>query len=143
MRITHKDQQLLNLLRDDGRATITDIAKKLGVSRSTAQKRLERLENTGVIAGYTVRMSRDYLDREIKAHVLITVRPRETAEIIRMMTAIEEVRAIYSISGQYDLIAEVSALDVSRLDQIIDHVIEIDGVERTESSVILSTRLKR
>lgn len=143
MRITHKDQQLLNVLRDNGRATTTEIAKQLGVSRSTAQKRLERLEHSGVIDGYTVRISQEYLDREIKAHVLITVRPRETSEIIAQMGGFDEVRAVYSISGQYDLIAEIAALDVSRLDQIIDKIIEIDGVERTESSVILSTKLKR
>lgn len=143
MRITHKDQQLINLLQDNGRATITEIAKRLKVSRSTAQKRLERLEQSGVIDGYTVRISQEYLDREIKAHVLITVRPRETADIITQMKSFKEVRAVYSISGQYDLIAEIAALDVSRLDKIIDKIIEIDGVERTESSVILSTRLKR
>lgn len=143
MRITHKDQQLLNILRDDGRATTTDIAKRLGVSRSTAQKRLERLEETGVIAGYTVQMSREYLDREIKAHVLITVRPRETNTIINEMKKFDEVRAVYSISGQFDLIAEISALDIGRLDSVIDQIIEIEGVERTESSIILSTRMKK
>ncbi len=143
MRITYKDQQLLNILRDDGRATTTDIAKKLGVSRSTAQKRLERLQDSGVIAGYTVRMSREYLDRVIKAHVLITVRPRETNQIIQQMKTLEEVRAVYSVSGQFDLIAEVAALDIGRLDTVIDKIIEIEGVERTESSVILSTRLRR
>ncbi len=143
MRITHKDQQLLNILRDNGRATTTDLAKMLGVSRSTAQKRLERLEDSGVISGYTVRLSREYLDREIKAHVLITVRPRETNEIIQKMKAYQEVRAVYSVSGQFDLIAQVAALDIGRLDAVIDKIIEIEGVERTESSVILSTRLKR
>ncbi len=143
MRITYKDQQLLNILRDDGRATTTDIAKKLGVSRSTAQKRLERLQDSGVIAGYTVRMSREYLDQVIKAHVLITVRPRETNQIIQQMKTLEEVRAVYSVSGQFDLIAEVAALDIGRLDTVIDKIIEIEGVERTESSVILSTRLRR
>ena len=143
MRITHKDQQLLNVLRDDGRATTTDIAKRLGVSRSTAQKRLERLEETGVIAGYTVQMSREYLDREIKAHVLITVRPRETNTIIKEMKKFDEIRAVYSVSGQFDLIAEIAALDIGKLDSVIDQIIEIEGIERTESSIILSTRLKR
>ena len=143
MRVTFKDQQLLNVLRDDARASITDIAKTLGVSRSTAQKRLERLEDNGVIAGYTVQFSSEYLDQEIKAHVSIKVEPRKTAAIIQDMKMLDAVRAIYSVSGPFDLIAEVSALDVSNLDQAIDNIIEIDGVERTESSIILSTRLKR
>ncbi len=143
MRITFKDQQLLNVLRDNARASITDIAKTLGVSRSTAQKRLERLEENNVIAGYTVQFSSQYLDQEIKAHVSIKVEPRKTSTIIKDMKKLDAVRAVYSVSGQFDLIAEISTLDVMAMDQVIDDIIEIDGVERTESSIILSTRLKR
>ena len=143
MQLTFKDQQMLNVLRENARASTTDIAKRLGISRSTAQKRLERLEESGIIAGYTVQMSSAYLDQEIKAHVSITVKPRMTAEIIKRMNKIDEVRAIYSVSGQFDLIAEVAALEINTLDTVIDAIISIDGVERTESSVILSTRLKR
>lgn len=143
MRVTFKDQQLLGLLRDHGRASTTQLAKLMNVSRSTVQKRLERLESEGVIDGYTVRLSSTYMDQEIKAHVSITVSPRMTNDIIDVMRQLTGVRAIYSVSGHYDLIAEVAALSVNALDQIIDDIIAIDGVERTESSVILSTRLKR
>jgi len=143
MRLTFKDQQLLGALRSNARASTTDIAKNLGVSRSTVQKRLERLENEGVIAGYTVQLSSQYLDAEIKAHVMITVEPRATDAIIKEMKKLDPVRAIYSVSGPYDLIVEVAAMSVTALDGVIDMLIAIDGVERTVSSVILSTRLKR
>jgi len=143
MRLTFKDQQLLGALRSNARASTTDIAKNLGVSRSTVQKRLERLENEGVIAGYTVQLSSQYLDAEIKAHVMITVEPRATDAIIKEMEKLDPVRAIYSVSGPYDLIVEVAAMSVTALDGVIDMLIAIDGVERTVSSVILSTRLKR
>ena len=143
MRVTHKDQQLLGVLRGNARASTTDLAKLLGVSRSTVQKRLERLQSEGVISGYTVQLSSKYLDQEIKAHVMITVSPAMTVDIISQMKRLDGVRAIYSVSGPHDLIAEVAALSVNELDQIIDQIIAIDGVERTVSSVILSTRLKR
>lgn len=142
-RITHKDQELLGVLRNNARASTTELAKILGVSRSTIQKRLERLETEGIIAGYTVQLASTYLDQEIKAHVSITVSPRQTQDIIAAMRKIDSVRAIYSVSGPYDLIAEVAALTVNALDSVIDEIIAIDGVERTQSSVILSTRLKR
>jgi len=115
----------------------------LGVSRSTVQKRLERLESQGVIAGYTVQLSSQYLDAEIKAHVMITVQPRSTDAIIKGMEKLDAVRAVYSVSGPYDLIAEVAAMSVTALDSVIDTLIAIEGVERTVSSVILSTRLMR
>ncbi len=143
MRLTYKDQQLLGALRTNARASTTDIAKSLGVSRSTVQKRLERLETQGVIAGYTVQLSSQFLDQEIKAHVMITVQPRATDAIIAEMQKHDAVRAVYSVSGPYDLIVEVAALSVTELDRIIDTIIAIEGVERTVSSVILSTRLKR
>ncbi|MGB0906490.1 MAG: Lrp/AsnC family transcriptional regulator [Maricaulaceae bacterium] len=143
MRLTFKDQQLLGALRANARATTTALAETLGVSRSTVQKRLERLEGEGVIAGYTVQLSSAYLDQEIKAHVTITVEPRATDAIITKMETINAVRAVYSVSGPYDLIVEVAAMSVTALDSVIDSLIAIDGVERTVSSVILSTRLKR
>ncbi len=143
MQLTVKDQALLTVLGQNARASITDIAGQLNISRSTAQKRLERLEQSGVIDGYTVRLSQSYLDKEIRAHVLIIVRARDTAAIIGKMKKYDEIKTVYSVSGQFDLIAEVAAMDISRLDSIIDQIIEIDGVERTESSIILSTRLKK
>lgn len=143
MRLTFKDQQLLGALRANARATTTALAETLGVSRSTVQKRLERLEDQGVIAGYTVQLSSAYLDQEIKAHVSITVEPRATDVIIKKMDVINAVRAVYSVSGPYDLIVEIAAMSVTALDSVIDSLIAIEGVERTVSSVILSTRLKR
>ena len=143
IRLTHKDKQLLHILRGNARASITEISKLLDVSRSTIQKRLERLESGGVISGYTVQLHSNYLDQEIKAQVMITVSPRMTSSIINSMELIEGVRNIYSVSGPHDLITEVAASNMAELDAMIDRIIAIDGVERTVSSVILSTRLKR
>ena len=88
-------------------------------------------------------LTSEYLDQEIKAHVTITVEPRSTDVIIKAMKDVDAVRAIYSVSGPYDLIVEIAAMSVTALDSVIDKIIAIDGVERTVSSVILSTRLKR
>jgi len=74
---------------------------------------------------------------------MITVNPVMTTEIIRAMKLLDGVRAIYSVSGPHDLITEVAGMSVNDLDNLIDQIIAIEGVERTVSSVILSTRLKR
>ena len=143
MEISEKDQDVLNLLRENARATTTEMAKTLGLSRSTVQKRLERMEDIGMIEGYTVRLSSQWLDQEVKAHVSITIMPKMLGEIIDAMKELPGVRGIYSVSGPFDMIAEIAAMSVRELDGVIDRIIEIKGVERTVSSVILSTRLKR
>ena len=74
---------------------------------------------------------------------MVTVNPHQTNAIITSMEKFDAVRAIYSVSGPYDLIVEVAAMSVNDLDGVIDSIIAIEGVERTVSSVILSTRLKR
>jgi len=107
IRVTFKDQQLLSVMRGNARASTTELAKILGVSRSTVQKRLERLETEGVISGYTVQLSSAYQDQEIKSHVMITLRPSMTVDIIKAMEKLDGVRAIYSVSGPHDLIAAV------------------------------------
>jgi len=143
IKISPNDHKLIDQLRLNARVKITDLARALKVSRSTAQKRLERLEQAKVIEGYTVILSPEYLEQEIKAHVAITVLPRMTREIVDAMSNIKEIMTVHSVSGPFDLIAEIKTFEVSRLDQVIDEIIAIQGVERTESSVILSTRLKR
>jgi len=107
-------------MRGNARASTTELAQILGVSRSTVQKRLERLESEGVIAGYTVQLSSEYLDQEIKAHVMITISPRMTTDIIKNMKKLDGVRAIYSVSGPHDLIAELAAMSVTDLDKMIN-----------------------
>ncbi|MEM8987454.1 MAG: Lrp/AsnC family transcriptional regulator [Pseudomonadota bacterium] len=143
MTVTEKDRQVIDLLRANARMTVSDIAAHLGVSRSTAQKRLEKLEADDVIRGYTVVMSPDYLAREVRAHASIVVQPKMTEAVIEAMSAIDTVREIHSVSGAYDLIAVIVASSVTELDRSIDRLIAIEGIERTMSSVILSTRLMR
>ena len=75
MRISPADEQLLSLLREDARAATADIARRLGLSRTTVQNRIARLEQQGVIRGYTVRIDDELERSRIRAHIMITLRP--------------------------------------------------------------------
>ena len=107
------------------------------------QARLERLERSGVIAGYGVRLSDDAERGLIRAHVLITILPKTAPRIETELRAIAEVRTLHSVSGNFDLIAIVEAASIGELDRLIDRIGALDGVERTLSSIILSTRIDR
>ncbi|MDQ0317895.1 DNA-binding Lrp family transcriptional regulator [Pararhizobium capsulatum DSM 1112] len=143
MTISDKDRQLLSLLSENARMPTAMLARKLGLSRTTVQSRIEKLERDGVIAGYGIRLSDDFEQGLVKAHVLITLAPKALARVTQELHALQEVRTLHSVSGSFDLIAIVAAPSISALDLIIDRIGEIDGVERTLSSVVLSTRISR
>jgi DNA-binding Lrp family transcriptional regulator len=137
------DRDLLALLAENARASTATIARRLGLSRTTVQAKIERLERDGVIAGYGVRLSDAYESGLVRAHVLITIAPKTLARITAELNAILEVKTLHSVSGTFDLIAVVQAASIAELDHLIDRIGEIDGVERTLSSIILSTRIAR
>jgi DNA-binding Lrp family transcriptional regulator len=143
MQVTDKDRELIALLGQNARMPVATLAKKLSLSRTTVQARLERLEREGVIAGYGLRLSETYLSGLIRAHVLITIAPKALAAVTASLDAIPQVTTLHSVSGTFDLIAIVAAPSISQLDQLIDEIGTIDGVERTLSSIILSTRISR
>jgi len=143
MLLSDKDRELLSLLSKNARMPVAELARRLDLSRTTVQARLERLEGQGVIAGYQVRLSDAYQSGVIRAHVMITIAPKALAAVTGELNAIREVSALYSVNGPYDLIAIVAAPSISELDRIIDRIGDLSGVERTLSSIILSTRIAR
>lgn len=137
------DRGLIRALGADARATTTALAKSLGLSRSTVQARMERLEHSGVITGYTVRLNEEYERRQIKTHVMIAVAPKQAAAVVAALKAMPAVTSLYAISGEFDLIAIVTAPSTEAIDKTIDTVGALDGVARTNSSVVLSTKFER
>jgi DNA-binding Lrp family transcriptional regulator len=142
-RFDDTDRALLALLRDNARAPTADLARRLKLSRTTVQSRLARLERERVIAGYTVTVSDEVEAALVRAHVLITLEPRKAAPIEAALRRIAEVRTLHSVSGPFDLIAIVAAPSIGELDRLIDRIGAIDGVERTTSAIVLSTRIQR
>lgn len=143
MNISPADERLLSVLREDARASTAQIARRVGLSRTTVQSRIDRLEQLGVIAGYTVRTHEDYEQGQVRSHVLITVLPKKMPAVVKALRDIAEVRSLHSVSGNHDLIAMVVVGGVSEMDVVTDAIGAIDGVERTNSAIILSTKFER
>ena len=137
------DRALLTLLREDARAPVAELARGLKLSRTTVQSRIERLERRGVIAGYAVVVADEIASQLVRAHVLITVAPRQSSAIEQALRRIPELRVLHSVSGPFDLIAIVASYSIGELDALIDRIGQIDGVERTTSAIVLSTRIER
>jgi len=141
--ITDEDERLLSILRTNARASVSDLARVLNVSRSTVQNRMQRLEQTGVIQGYVLQYGSAYLSTLVSAHVSIKVKQKLTTKTNLELKQILQISDLYAISGEYDLIAVVQAQSTEQLSQILDEIGNLEGVERTNSAVILETKFKR
>ncbi|MGO1119786.1 Lrp/AsnC family transcriptional regulator [Rhodovibrionaceae bacterium A322] len=137
------DQRLLALLRDNGREPTASLARKLEVSRSTVQERINRLTDRGVIDGFTVRMNANYLEKVLRAHVLIALSPKHTQRVAHDLSRIAQVRTLHTASGAYDMIAVVEAETAGELDGLLDQIGMLPGIERTVSSILLATKFRR
>ena len=137
------DRELLALLRENARAPTAELARKLKLSRTTVQSRMERLQRQRVIAGYTIVVPDEIEASLVRAHVLITLVPKQAGAIEQALRKIPEVRVLHSVSGPFDLIAVVAATSIGELDALIDRIGALDGVERTTSAIVLSTRIER
>ena len=141
--INKHDEKLIALLRTNARSSISDLARGLDVSRSTVQSRLFKLEQSGVITGYSVEFGSAYIEGLVSAHVSIKVRQKLTTQTTIALKHIDQISALYAISGEYDMIAIVEAQSLEQLNHILDDIGNLDGVERTNSAVILETKFKR
>jgi DNA-binding Lrp family transcriptional regulator len=137
------DRKLLALLRADAREAVSALARKLGLARSTVQERIARLERAGVIAGYTIRAGEDFAERQIAAHVMISVDPKMAASLTADLKKMPEVRSLAAISGAFDMMAEVAAETTAKIDAVLDAIGHLKGVQKTMSSIVLSVKFER
>ncbi len=133
------DHQLLALLRDDARMSLTTLAQKLRVSRGTVQNRLSKLEESGVIAGYTVRLKPEAETHRIRAWTGIAVEGNHAAAVLKALRGEPGVHTLHSTNGRWDFMAELRADNLEGLDRVLGRVRRIDGIANTETSILLST----
>lgn len=136
------DKALLALLEGNARLSTVALARRVGLSRTTVQSRIERMERAGLIAGYTTVIPAHEADA-VRAHVMITVMPRHAASVEAALRPIREIRELHAVSGMVDMIAIVGAGSTETINRVIDRIGMLDGVERTTSAIILSTRFRR
>lgn len=133
------DRRLIAALREDGRAPISKLAVILGVSRATVQTRLDRMMESGAILGFTVRFRQDYDTQAIRAIMMIQVAGRSTTAVIRQLRGMPELVSLHTTNGAWDLIAEIRAESLTDFDRVLREVRTIDGIENSETSMLLSS----
>ena len=134
------DERLVAALRHDARASLSDLALQLNLSRTTVRARIERLQSRGDILGFTVVMKEDVLRDPVRGLMMIGIEGRGTNRITRQPQGLPDVRAIHSTNGRWDLIVELGTETLETLDTALAKIRNFDGVVSSETSLLLSTK---
>ncbi|MBK6453568.1 MAG: Lrp/AsnC family transcriptional regulator [Steroidobacteraceae bacterium] len=133
------DRQLIGLLRGNARLPAATVARTLRVARGTVQNRIARLEQEGVIAGYTVRLAAPDGDRRITALMLIAVEGNNVEKVLRSLRGDASVTTLHTTNGRWDIIAELRADTLEEFDRVLSRIRRIEGVANSETNLLLST----
>lgn len=137
------DRNLVALLQTNARESVTTLGKKLGVARTTVLARMARLEQSGVVTGYSVRLNQAALEKSLQAYVGLSVEPKAGRDVLKCLAKMPEIKLVCSVSGEFDYVAWLRAETPNALDALLDEIGEIDGVTKTHTSVVLAERINR
>ena len=134
------DIRLIKALQRDGRASVSQLSLDLGVTRATVKARLDRLRATGEVAGFTVLTRADVVPHAVRGLMMLGIEGRGTEAVMRALLGLREVQAVHSTNGTWDLIVEIGTDDLAGFDDCLFRIRRMNGVTRSETSLLLSTR---
>lgn len=143
VKLDEADRRLLALLREDARRPTAELARRLGVARTTVVERMKRLERNGIVAGYTVRLASRVQGRMLRVHVLLSVDPKKGEAVVAALRDIPQVRGVWAISGAFDSLVFVEGDSTEEIDRVLDAIGNLPGVGKTQSSLVLSVKFDR
>ncbi len=137
------DRRLLALLQADARAPAAELARHLKIARTTVVARIARLEREGVVAGYGVRLGQRLEQAAVRAFCALSVNPRGASAIIQALERMPEVEGAWAVSGEFDYMVQLRCESTEALDALLDQLGQIEGIKKTQTSVVLSRKIDR
>ncbi len=138
------DRRILDILRVDGRASHASIAKAVGLSAPAVGERVRKLEQAGVIRGYRADLDPMLVGLHIAAFVHIAPQPRKPAQrLVDRLLEMPEIEELHAVAGTYSYVAKVRVPSATELDAFLDRLFMLEGVERTETTMVLRTNVER
>lgn len=136
------DSRLLALIQDDDRQSMAELGKALGIPASTVNDRLRRLRKDGVIAGYHARVSPDEVGLNLLAFVMVGwSNPKVEPLFLATMRAIPDVLECHHVAGSWNYLLKVRVATTNDLERfLVETIKKIDGVDRTETLIVLSAK---
>jgi len=135
------DNQIIALLKRNARILVTQMARELGVSRVTIDTHIKKMETSGVISGYTVKLGTEEFRHKVSGWILISVQANMEEHAIEHMIGMPEITRLHTTNGKWDLAAEIQVATLEHFDAVISKLRQIDGITETDTSLLLSSRI--
>lgn len=133
------DQRLIALLRHNARESVATLAQRLGVSRGTVTNRLRRLEDDGLIVGYTVRLRPEAESHGLRAWMSIAIEGNDARRVTATLLGEPAVQALHATNGQWDLLAELQVESLPELAHALERIRLTKGISHSETSIHLES----
>lgn len=131
------DLRILEILRENARVSVRDIARLLKKAPSTVAERIKKLEKKGFITGYTALIDNSKLGYRLNALTLLQVEGGYIEEVEKLLASEPNVRAVYDITGEYDIAIVSTFRDTEELDKFIKRILKNPHIKRSVTNVIL------
>ena len=140
-KIKDLDNQIIALLKRNACMLVTQMARELGVSRVTIDAHIKKMETSGVISGYTVKLGTEEFRHKVSGWILISVQANKEEYAIEKMIGTPEITRLHTTNGKWDLAAEIQVPTLEHFDAVISKLRQIDGITETDTSLLLSSRI--
>ncbi len=140
-RLDDLDRHLLSLLQANAREPAANLGRKLKIARTTVVARIARLEREGVVAGYGVRLGQKLEHAAVRAICGISVNAKSAPAVIRALERVPEVEELSAVSGQFDYMVFLRCDTPEKLDVLLDQLGQLDGINQTQTSIVLSRKI--
>jgi DNA-binding Lrp family transcriptional regulator len=129
------DRKIIEILKNDGRASYINIGKDIGLSEGAVRKRIKALGDSGVIRKFTVKVG---VAEGAEAITLLAINPSlPTQNISKKIKQIPNVETVYEVTGEYDIVAIVSGMNVAEVNECVEKVRRVDGIVKTNTMIVL------
>ena len=135
------DSQIIALLKRNARMSVTQMAQELAVSRVTIDTHIKKMEQSGVITGYTVKLGTEEFSHKVSGWILISVTANEEERAIEQLVNMPEITRLHTTNGKWDLAAEIQVLSLENFDSTISRLRQVKGIMDTDTSLLLSSRI--
>jgi Lrp/AsnC family leucine-responsive transcriptional regulator len=129
------DKAIIEILKHDGRATYSDIGKRIGLSEGAVRKRIKALVDDGAIRRFTVKVG---LAEGAEAIALLSVNPSlPTSDVSKALKQLSNVETVYEITGEYDIAVIISGFNITEVNECLEKIRRLKGVSDTNTMIIL------